>query len=256
MKKVIPIVLIFSLLVFGGFFFFARTKKAPEKKPLLQETSLPLEERPFVSLIPVEDGHYFNLKVEKIKNADSVDYELLYMSDDLSRGVIGSVEVNGQDFFEKEILLGSCSRNVCRYDENITGGSLTLKLRGASGVQKYVVPFSLHVGSSKIEKFTLEEGFSVEGKFAKGLYLLSSPVGIPQMPEKEVIGGPFSVFTQEEKNQDATVQIKLNKASSKATVLLWDKNLSSWKILSSGFETDGEVVRVETDTLSTFVVVE
>ena len=44
-----------------------------------------LPERPVVSLTPTIDGHYLNLKIEKIViDAKSLDYELLYKTKDAS----------------------------------------------------------------------------------------------------------------------------------------------------------------------------
>jgi len=254
MKKILPIILVLAVVA-GGIFWFSRGKKAPEAPVEETPVVLPLAERPYVSLTPTRDAHNFSLEIENIKGASSVDFELLYFSNELSRGVIGSIDVEGSPVLTKEILLGSCSKNVCRYDENITSGALTLRFRGPSGVAKYVVPFNLYEGTGQTQEATLEEGnFSFEGKLKKGgFYLVSGTVGLPGRVEGEVLAGPYGVFTEEDEGVSGTVQIGADVDLATFKVLAWDGK--AWGELSSGLETDGRIVEVEADTLTTYIIV-
>ncbi len=114
----------------------------PTPQQILKEFSP--EELPVVRLIPRADKKEVTLEIKNIKNTDSVEYELTYLSKGLSRGVVGTINLNGETSITRKILLGTCSRNVCRYDEDITDGVLTLRFRGSEGVIKATAPFDLN----------------------------------------------------------------------------------------------------------------
>lgn len=57
----------------------------------------------------------------------TVAYELTYDSQGITQGVSAKpVEVDGKDSFERDIYLGTCSRNVCRPHPGVTKVSVTL----------------------------------------------------------------------------------------------------------------------------------
>lgn len=66
----------------------------------------------------------------------TVGYELTYDSQGLIKGVnSGSkpVEVAGKDTFEREVYLGTCSRNVCKPDAGVTKISVALEFTDITG---------------------------------------------------------------------------------------------------------------------------
>lgn len=66
----------------------------------------------------------------------SVAYELTYESQGLIKGVnSGSkpIETVGKDTFEREIYLGTCSRNVCKPDTGVSKVSVVLEFTGTDG---------------------------------------------------------------------------------------------------------------------------
>ncbi len=117
------------------------SKVTPTPEQITKELSS--EELPTVRLIPRADKHELTLEIKDIKNADSIEYELTYLSKGLSRGVVGTINLNKETSITRKILLGTCSRNVCKYDEGITDGMLTLRLRGPEGVVKITADFDL-----------------------------------------------------------------------------------------------------------------
>ena len=88
-----------------------------------------------VSLIARSDKRAVTLKVNKISTGTiSIEYELSYdTGSGLPRGVLGKVDLKGSDTLSREVLLGSCSKNVCVYDEGVAKISLTLKFNKSSG---------------------------------------------------------------------------------------------------------------------------
>jgi hypothetical protein len=66
----------------------------------------------------------------------SVAYELTYDSQGLIKGVeSGSkpIDVTGKDTFERDVYLGTCSRNVCKPDAGVKKVSVVLEFTDAAG---------------------------------------------------------------------------------------------------------------------------
>jgi hypothetical protein len=130
MKKLfIPTLLVASLFLFSG----CLPKKTPPTPPPAAptptppETQLPSEERPIITITPNEDVTEATLTITNLpESVKTVSYELVYTSAGLERGVIGTYTVSKG---EATLLLGSCSSGVCKYDKDITGGTLTIRYR-------------------------------------------------------------------------------------------------------------------------------
>src|SRR4030042_2969473 len=103
MKKKLTIILIIIgvLLIVGGIFLIKGRNKdqSTDENQQGQKKTLetPLVDRPYVALIPRADGKEFTLEISRIKNAKTIEYELVYESQGLSRGVIGSAEISSAD---------------------------------------------------------------------------------------------------------------------------------------------------------------
>lgn len=200
MKKSL-LALLILLVVIGlgvGIFLFTRSKKVDEKEPLMPvETfvTTAVEDRPFVSLFPSEDGHWLTLKVEGIKNADSLEYELVYdTADGMSQGAVGGpFSLSGETGYEKKILLGTQSSGHYRYHEGVENGSLMIRLDGGPGPRKFTSEFKLQLGS---EELVSPDGvLTVEGDFpAKTYFVALSTVGFPvgALAEGETFYGLFA----------------------------------------------------------------
>ena len=98
MKKYLPFIFLgVGILILVLVFVFIRSKKSADvtdDNGTLVE--LAFSDRPFASLTPTTDGHYLNLKIEKIKvpKATSMDYELLYsLPDGRAQGVPGTADL-------------------------------------------------------------------------------------------------------------------------------------------------------------------
>lgn len=134
-KKYLPFILVgVGVLVLVGAFLFIRSSK---KVGIEDETvkEIPVEQRPLVSLVPSSDGHWLKLKIEKIKvvKAASLDYELLYsLPDGRTQGAPGTIKLDGNDIV-RDLLLGSESSGKFRYDEGVSGGTMTIRFRDSKG---------------------------------------------------------------------------------------------------------------------------
>ena len=84
-KNLAIIVLVVVSLLAGTGFFLVRGrggagKVTPTPTPEKMAVEAPIEERPYVSLIPRADGRELTLSIAGIKNATSLEYELAYLS--------------------------------------------------------------------------------------------------------------------------------------------------------------------------------
>ncbi|MBI5465522.1 hypothetical protein HY946_02840 [Candidatus Gottesmanbacteria bacterium] len=142
-KPALILVSVLFIVILGGIFLFKdrifpkKEELAPTPTPSAHFT-LPeqKEERIEVDLTPRYDKKAVILKISKIPtDVTSIDYELSYEAKGgLPRGVLGKVDIKaGQQTILREILLGTCSRNVCVYDEGVKKVSLTLKFNKSSG---------------------------------------------------------------------------------------------------------------------------
>lgn len=150
--------------------------------------------RPFVSLTPTNGAKELELVVTRIKNIAKIEYELTYLSNDLSRGVIGTINLNGESQVTRRLTLGSCSRNVCKYDENVSEGNVSLRLVGADGVRKLSADFHLQKGAGELS--SLDGKFKLTAKLDRSAhYLTMSTLGLPGDFDGEIVGEPYGVFT-------------------------------------------------------------
>lgn len=143
-KPALILIPVLSFAILGGIFLF-KDKIFPTKEEEVTSTPTPAahftlpekkEEGIEVDLTPRYDKKAVILKISKIPtDVVSVDYELSYEAKGgLPRGVLGKVDIKaGQESILREILLGTCSRNVCVYDEGVKKVSLTLKFNKAGG---------------------------------------------------------------------------------------------------------------------------
>ncbi|MBA3723287.1 MAG: hypothetical protein H0W89_00130 [Candidatus Levybacteria bacterium] len=136
-------VVLLVLVGLGGFLFVANRSAEPVEEEAsetlvqtitAEEIGLTLEATP--------DSKKVMFKIAKAEGIESIEYELVYEADStaqeqseggeprVQRGITGEADIeSGAASFESEELdLGSCSRNVCRYDEGVESVSITLKL--------------------------------------------------------------------------------------------------------------------------------
>jgi len=241
MKKIFPIVVVLLVVVGGAIWFFGfKNKKTSESvatpTPAEKEiTEIPLEKRPYVSLTPRADGKEFTLDIGRIENTETVEYELVYLSQGISRGVIGSVNLSGEKSISRKLLLGSCSRNVCKYDEGVEQGTLTMRFRGPNGTSKFTTDFHLQKGTGPLT--SVDGKFELDGKFSTtSFYLTMNTVGLPGIIDKTVADGPYGVFTS------GSSTIKNGTVKLGPQVYFW--NGSTWQVVENSVSQLGVFVAV------------
>ena len=128
---------IIALLVVGFFVVKAFGSKGKDATPVTEEA--PVEE----ILKEVDASVQVNLTRSTSKDNTvvitvtglagryvSIGYELQYESGGVGKGVTSGskpLDVTGEDMFEREIYLGTCSKNVCKPDLGVTKVGLVLE---------------------------------------------------------------------------------------------------------------------------------
>ena len=179
------------------FFFKKRGRSSPAispTPPVNRIIPLSLEEMPYLVLSPKENNHYLVLELKKIKNADGVEFELIYeLEDEISRGISGKIDLEGEEA-EKELMLGTCSSGTCRFDEGVTGGQIILNLLQGSQIR------SLHTNFVIFEKESASPDGKINVEAAKrNFLLLKAAVCLKLWEGKELLGGPYTLTSENQK---------------------------------------------------------
>ena len=262
LKFIVPGVLL--LAVAAWIFWPAKNAKVPtptKTTKVEQINQLPLEKRPYVTMYTRTDGKEINLTVDKVTDATSMEYELEYYDEDRTfiEGAFGTVDFSKDSLpVTKQLLLGTCSKNVCRYHDFVSGGSATLRFDGGSAAYVLKTDFNLQlqgdkegVFGSKDAKVTLEVGRT--GLPQTTYVMIASTMGLPDaIPAgTTVLSGPYAFLSASSPTlKQATITFK-GVTEPAAKILFWDGK--SWKELKTTVA-DNEASASAT-ALGTFVLV-
>lgn len=79
------------------------------------------------------DRKALNVYFANLQNAETVSYMLIYKTNGQEEGAGGSVNPSLGNTSSRELLFGTCSKNVCRYHQNITNMKLEVTAQLKSG---------------------------------------------------------------------------------------------------------------------------
>jgi hypothetical protein len=261
MKKLLPIILLLMVIVMVVVLVkIVGQKKTSNSEDTNQNepeitVNVPMEERPFVSLTPNSDGHELKLQIANLAGATKVKYQLGYTAGDLERGAIGEIILSGEKNVTRNLTLGSCSKNVCKYDENITGGTLELSISGNKN-QKYTVPFVLRQGKQATDGLILEKTFIFTGSLTSAAYYVAmETIGLPgQMTQGSVVGNPVGIFSSGSVVSKGVVQFNDPGIVAGTKIYGFDA-ANKWKEYAKVVDASANQLSVETDRLTTFTLV-
>jgi len=127
------------LLVILGGVFFLRGRSAPDTEPADtdQSQSIPKlsKEELDLSMELSPDNTKVKFAIGKASDIKSIEYEITYDADStedesvkVPKGITGTEEIDGDSFETDFLVMGTCSRNVCKYDTGIENIKLLLKI--------------------------------------------------------------------------------------------------------------------------------
>lgn len=205
--------------------------------------TIPLEERPFITLAPDSTGRTLNLTVSSAPSDGELEYEMVYNAEGKQEGVFGRLELGVETQpINKALLLGSKSAGgKVTYHEGVTGGSLTVTY----GDTRLKESFSYL--SFDPEDPTL---LSTDGRFImtlpktalkKDTRVLTmktfgyEKTGLPE--DAKVVSGPYAIYYAQDPKGQGSVELKLPAGEhTNPTIYSWDGK--SWSKQKSTIKDD------------------
>jgi hypothetical protein len=214
-----------------------KTSTPSQTKKVEEINKIDIKDRPFVTMAPREDGKEVKLMIGRVKNADMVEYEMEYQAAELIQGVFGTINLKDEKPpVTKDLLFGSCSKNKCRYDEGVTGGSLTMRFEGGSAPYALKTDFNLQQMFDRQGKFTSKDGkatldVGVKGLTDKTFMIVAGTMGLPTDIQAEILAGPYSFLAAMSPSlKGATLAIQSKDDLTGAKLMFWDgKKLTELK---------------------------
>jgi len=218
------------LLLAGGFFAYQKFVVQGASQQVAEEVDLPFDaEGPYALLLPRRDGNALVLRIKRTASYDNISYELAYTSEGIDRGVMGTIKTDDRKGeYEQEILFGTCSKNVCKYDKDVENGTLTLHIRKgnlayrmvtqwhlqkpdvalgvlASGDGHLTYKLSSSAGDLSLLKFTIINDLSGAPKLPDGKVVVGKVYGINTPEAKSLYPGAVSIEQAEAPSQDSKI---------------------------------------------------
>lgn len=266
MKKstIIAIVSVILVVAIGIFFL---TKKTTPKTVVEEETkvdlpinTIPVSERPFITLSPDSTGRSLDISLSGAPAEGAMEYEMIYNASGKQEGALGSIYLGSEKQpIVKSILLGSKSGGgKITYHEGVTGGSITLtyqeiRLKESWNYLKFDPTDPIF--SSTDGKFSMTLTKAALKKDA--VIITMKTFGLPAeasakegYPPGKVVAGPYGYFTQTQVKGTSTVELKLP-AGEHINPTIYEWSGTAWKKLVT--KLDGEIVSA-TATSNVFVV--
>src|SRR3989338_1255919 len=196
------------LLLAGGIFAFQRFF-AGDPNAIVEEIDLAFDtEGPYALLYPRRDGNALNLSLKRTGTYDKISYELAYVANadatgskdserlvedgisGIDRGVMGEVDTSKKKSeYEQEILFGTCSKNVCKYDQGVENGTLVLKIKKGNKLFRMITQWHLQkpdvalgVLSSGDAHLVYKMDAEREALSAVGFTIINDLTGVPKLP--------------------------------------------------------------------------
>ncbi len=266
---------VFLVLILGllGILGWLGVQKLTNKESgALEEVDLAFEpEGPYAILSPRRDGNALILNLKRTASYDTITYELAYTSkvletavqgnkildegesggsvnsESIDRGVVGTIDTKEKKGeYEQEILFGTCSKNVCKYDQGVGNGTLTLRIKKGNKVYRMVTQWHLQKPDVALGVLTSGDehlSFKVEGDKQElsniGFSIINDLTGVPKLPSgKQVLGKVYSLnipITKKLKPGSVSLELAEN-PSADARLNRFNSSENRWEETEGKFE--------------------
>lgn len=241
----ILVVVVAAVLIIGIFAYTRLIAGRDNNQIVGEEVDLNFDpEGPYAVLYPRNDGNALVLNIKRTSSYDSITYELAYSSEGIDRGVTG--EINTQEKkgeYEQEVLFGTCSRNVCKYDPDVENGTLTLHIRKGNQAYRMITQWHLQKPvetNGKLvsgdEHFTYTINPKHPGLSLMKYTIINDLTGAPKLPNnQQVTGKVYAVNTPVSVSlPEGSVSAELaDKPSEDSKIYQYQDRDNSWKELDS-----------------------
>lgn len=257
-QKLIGISLALLLLIGGGVFAFTRKPEAeivapPSKKPKKAVNLIPLEERPYVSIQPLQARNMLEVTIHDLKKAaKSVEIILEY---DRNKGVLDAVlnsfSLDKTPLVEQMFLGSKSAGGATTYHDDVIGGTVTLDFSD----EDYALEVPWRYDDTKTSYDALS---TTDGKFqiafdkplkTQKVLVMQSP-GLPVEAKGKVLSGPYFIgIVGDLPEGTAEVKLRLSEESSGATIYGFDNG--EWVKYETS--TDGKTATAKGKLVSTYL---
>jgi len=220
-KPALAVIVAIILAVIAGIFVIM--KKLGTKTPGTDEetevdlpiNTIPLSERPFITLSPDGTGRSLDISLSGAPEEGELEYEMIYNASGKQEGALGSIFLGSEKQpIVKSILLGSKSGGgKITYHEGVTGGSITVTYGQTRLKESWNY---LHFDQNAPSFSTTDAKFSVtlpKTALKKDAVIITMKTfvypktGLPS--EAKVVAGPYGYFPQPAIKGSSTVELKL-----------------------------------------------
>ncbi len=258
------------LLLVGGAFAFQ--KSAKKTNVSVERVDLAFDaEGPYAILSPRRDGNAVVLNLKRTASYDAISFELAYTSKadetivtgnkisndgesgdeeasgSIERGVVGNIDTGEKKGeYEQEILFGTCSKNVCKYDKGVENGTLTLHIKKQDKAYKMVTQWHLQKPDVALGTLTSSDGhlvYKIDGDRQAlsniGFTITHDLTGVPKLPSgRSILGKVYSLNAPIAKAVNSgVVSLELaENPSSDAKLFRNDPNKNTWQELDTKIE--------------------
>lgn len=239
-STIILIVVVILVLILGGLFFktviLPKSSTAPTQEVMLNFDP----EGPYALLFPRRDGNALVLNIKRTASYQEISYDLTYSDQDgIDRGVSGNIDTKqSKGEYEQEILFGTCSKNICKYDKGVENGTLNLRIKKDNVIYKMIVEWHLQQPDLALGKLISGDShfsYKIDPKSPELVLvkytIISDLTGAPKLPEgKEVLGKVYAVNPPAAKNLtlgEVTIELA-SKPSSDAKIFTYQESENKW----------------------------
>lgn len=285
-------ILLLAIIFLGTGGLVAFQKFSAQPVGPIDEVDLSFDpEGPFAALFPRRDGNALVLNLKRTSSYDSISYELAYTSSSdevavqgnkslsdgeggsigeaIDRGVQGTIDTKDKKGeYEQEILFGTCSKNVCKYDKGVENGTLTLHIvrasRGGNEKVAYKMVTQWHFQRPDLVLGNLTSGdghlvYKVDGDRQAlaniGFTIINDLTGVPKLPSgKQVTGKAYSLnapIAKEMTGGLVSLELAENPPAG-AKLYRYNQNKSEWQELET--KVDGSKLSAKATGAGIFVV--
>ena len=143
MKKIVLIVFLIFLFSFAQEAY--ALKVLPQARSSKKTASIKTSTSGIIVTPKIRgDRHALLIYFSNLQNAESVSYMLIYKTNGQDEGAGGSVNPSLASSASRELLFGTCSKNVCRYHTNLSNMSLEITAQLKSG-KKLIKHFKIRI---------------------------------------------------------------------------------------------------------------
>ena len=261
------------LIILGVFGYSNLSKRSVSQNITAEEIDLSFDpEGPYAILSPRRDGNALVLSLKRTSSYDSISYELAYTSKTeevamegnkvksisgdgegdigggaIDRGVQGTIDTKDKKGeYEQEILFGTCSKNVCKYDKGVENGTLTLHIK--KGDKAYRMNTQWHLQKPDVALGILTSGdshlsYKVDAKREElsniGYSIINDLTAVPKLPSgKTVLGKTYALnvpIAKDLKNGSVVLELAENPPA-EAKLYRYNNNKSEWQVLEAKVE--------------------